>query len=223
MLVSSGISQPGLTAKKQLEGSYSCFTKHQKNLHRSPLIRVRLAAFRQSPPFRVLCQRSGLMGFFVRFKGVDMAIKSYAEKLKDPRWQKKRLEILSRDEWMCQKCQDKDSTLHVHHRYYEKGSDPWDYEDHALVTLCGDCHDIEQAEYKEYGELLVGTLKRKGFWGENLLDLAHGFSELPGVPAPHVLADIICFTFLSKEIMQTLIDGYFENISEKAKKRNLKK
>lgn len=29
---------------------------------------------------------------------------SYAEQLKDPRWQKKRLEILNRDEWKCTWC-----------------------------------------------------------------------------------------------------------------------
>lgn len=146
-----------------------------------------------------------------------MAIKSYAEKLKDPRWQKKRLEILSRDEWTCQKCQDKESTLHVHHRYYEKGCDPWDHDGHSLVTLCVNCHEVEQEEYKEYGELLIGTLKRKGFWGENLLDLSFGFSELPGSTPPHVLADIICFAFRSKEVMQILIDGYFDSLPKNRK------
>ena len=45
----------------------------------------------------------------------------YAEKLKDPRWQKKRLEILERDAWVCQKCFDTKSTLHVHHRIYNGG------------------------------------------------------------------------------------------------------
>ena len=29
---------------------------------------------------------------------------TYTEKLKDPRWQKKRLEILERDNWECQDC-----------------------------------------------------------------------------------------------------------------------
>lgn len=30
----------------------------------------------------------------------------YKEKLKDPRWQKKRLQIFERDDWCCQKCGD---------------------------------------------------------------------------------------------------------------------
>lgn len=33
-----------------------------------------------------------------------MAEKSYLEKLKDPRWQKKRLEVLSRDEYLVKEC-----------------------------------------------------------------------------------------------------------------------
>jgi 5-methylcytosine-specific restriction endonuclease McrA len=64
---------------------------------------------------------------------------TYAELLKDPRWQRKRLEILNRDEWMCM-CGDTTTTLHVHHRYYVKGRDPWEYPDFCYVTLCETCH-----------------------------------------------------------------------------------
>lgn len=64
---------------------------------------------------------------------------SYAEKLKDPRWQKKRLEILNRDQFACLCCGSKIKTLHIHHRYYLK-VDPWDYPNDALDTLCESCH-----------------------------------------------------------------------------------
>lgn len=30
--------------------------------------------------------------------------------------------------------------LNVHHRYYTKGSKPWEYSNDALLTLCQDCH-----------------------------------------------------------------------------------
>jgi 5-methylcytosine-specific restriction endonuclease McrA len=69
---------------------------------------------------------------------------TYAEKLKDPRWQKKRLEVLSRDEWTCQHCGDTDKTLHVHHRSYTYGKDPWDYKDANFVCLCESCHQTEE-------------------------------------------------------------------------------
>lgn len=66
----------------------------------------------------------------------------YLQKLKDPRWQKKRLEILQRDGWKCTSCEAADRTLHVHHKVYRWGADPWEYETDQLVTLCVDCHEL---------------------------------------------------------------------------------
>lgn len=66
---------------------------------------------------------------------------TYSEKLKDPRWQKLRLEILNRDEWTCQYCGAKDKTLHVHHYAYPKSGNPWDADGGDLNTLCEDCHE----------------------------------------------------------------------------------
>lgn len=66
--------------------------------------------------------------------------KTYSEKLKDPRWQKKRLEVMERDGFTCFRCRENEKPLHVHHLMYEKGKSPWDYEGYALITLCEDCH-----------------------------------------------------------------------------------
>lgn len=49
---------------------------------------------------------------------------TYSEKLKSPKWQKKRLEILQRDEFTCQHFNDKENTLHVHHIAYS--GNPWE-------------------------------------------------------------------------------------------------
>jgi len=65
---------------------------------------------------------------------------TYSEKLKDPRWQKRRLEILERDKFTCQECSATVKELHVHHRAYLRKTDPWDYPDSSLTTLCVDCH-----------------------------------------------------------------------------------
>lgn len=89
---------------------------------------------------------------------VDLMSKSYAEKLKDPRWQAKRLEILSRDEFTCLTCQSKDKTLHVHHRWYEKGLDPWDYESDVYQTLCEDCHTSIESELQSIRELASANI-----------------------------------------------------------------
>jgi hypothetical protein len=72
---------------------------------------------------------------------------TYSEKLRDPRWQKKRLEIMERDQFACCHCGDKEKTLNVHHRYYLKGKSPWDYDNDALLTVCEECHmAIEHAK-----------------------------------------------------------------------------
>jgi predicted nucleic-acid-binding Zn-ribbon protein len=71
---------------------------------------------------------------------------NYSDKLKDPRWQKKRLLIMSRDEFKCRMCGDSESTLHVHHLKYSK--DPWDVPNKDLITLCEDCHGFTEL-YKD--------------------------------------------------------------------------
>jgi hypothetical protein len=74
-----------------------------------------------------------------------MPLKSkYYELLKDPRWQKRRLEIMQRDNFECRKCGDTKTTLNVHHRYYVTGRDPWEYPAFSLITLCIRCHEMER-------------------------------------------------------------------------------
>ena len=73
--------------------------------------------------------------------GMHMA-KSYWEKLKDPRWQKKRLEALQKAEFLCQYCYDGTTTLHVHHKEYFKGREPWEYSVDQLAVLCENCHAV---------------------------------------------------------------------------------
>lgn len=68
---------------------------------------------------------------------------TYAEKLLDPRWQKKRLEVLQNYDFVCQSCGDGESTLHVHHKMYAKGKEPWEYELNQYTVLCWSCHKQE--------------------------------------------------------------------------------
>lgn len=65
---------------------------------------------------------------------------TYSEKLKDPRWQKKRLQIMDRDGFTCQCCGDKETTLNIHHKKYN--GDPWEASENDLMTVCEDCHYI---------------------------------------------------------------------------------
>lgn len=66
------------------------------------------------------------------------AKKNYGEKLRDPRWQKKRLEVFERDNWTCQACGDFEEELQVHHMKYK--GEPWEVALEDLETLCWSCH-----------------------------------------------------------------------------------
>ncbi len=58
----------------------------------------------------------------------------YRQERLDPRWQKKRLEIMQRDGFECRDCSDGKETLNVHHAYYIPGRKPWEYPSWALST-----------------------------------------------------------------------------------------
>jgi 5-methylcytosine-specific restriction endonuclease McrA len=79
---------------------------------------------------------------------------TYSEKLRDPRWQKKRLEIFNRDGWQCAFCSAKDKNLQVHHVLYSK-IEPWEYPDYLYQTLCCDCHK----ERQELTDKIVSALR----------------------------------------------------------------
>lgn len=64
--------------------------------------------------------------------------KRYADKLRSPKWQKKRLDIMNRDSFQCVYCHDKETILNVHHDHY-KGN-PWEAGDDKLKTVCEHCH-----------------------------------------------------------------------------------
>lgn len=64
---------------------------------------------------------------------------NYADLLRSPKWQRKRLEIMQRDNWRCKSCDDDLNELHVHHLIYTTDK-PWDELNENLVTLCNTCH-----------------------------------------------------------------------------------
>lgn len=95
--------------------------------------------------------------------------KTYSEKLKDPRWQKKRLEIMERDNFTCVHCEDKETTLNVHHKKYN--GEPWKSKNEDLETVCEDCHSvIEDIESVINGKInLFKIIKIKNRVGFSLL------------------------------------------------------
>lgn len=89
-------------------------------------------------------------------------MKTYAELLRDPRWQKKRLEVLEGAGWMCSACLADDKELHVHHVRYRWNVKPWEYSDEELRCLCKTCHSEETAAWAMLKDelMLIGVTAR---------------------------------------------------------------
>lgn len=69
----------------------------------------------------------------------------YKEQIKSPKWQKKRLEVMQKDNFTCQLCGNTESMLNVHHLSYHRDRNIWEYEEWELITLCENCHKEEHS------------------------------------------------------------------------------
>jgi hypothetical protein len=106
---------------------------------------------------KILAQGGGGTGTTFKSEGIFIFM-TYGEKLKDPRWQKKRLEILQRDNWTCRYCGSDKHTLHVHHFKYFK--EPWDIENDKLITFCEDCHWLHETINSASYDRILEIIKR---------------------------------------------------------------
>jgi hypothetical protein len=84
-----------------------------------------------------------------------MAKPTYYELLRDPRWQRKRLEVMQAADFACVLCGDKSTTLNVHHDYYTKGAMPWDYPASALKCLCETCHEKRHVKLRDINAVMA--------------------------------------------------------------------
>lgn len=101
---------------------------------------------------------------------------NYVSKLKDPRWQKVRLDVFTRDDWACRICGTKNKTLHAHHTvYHPYAESPWDYDIETIVTLCCDCHADDHCDLKASQANLLIELAKRGIWSSYHLDLMCSF------------------------------------------------
>lgn len=119
----------------------------------------------------------------------------YSEQLAHPKWQRKRLEILERDNFTCTLCGDTETTLHIHHDKYGKFA--WSVNNKYLKTRCSHCHLLEEY-YKKihpgYIEKIIKVSKRESFGtrlilyvyrtsinGHNLLDIFSVYKNKPEI------------------------------------------
>ena len=128
----------------------------------------------------------------------------YAAKLKDPRWQKKRLEVMNSHNFTCQMCGAKDETLHVHHVNYHKGAKPWEYELHELRCFCEQCHgDVEkniEAARVSCADIDADLFK------EILRQIHTAYFEAESIGAKHTMCETLSIALRRLQAM-TIIKG----------------
>jgi len=123
-----------------------------------------------------------------------MSKKTYADKLKDPRWQKKRLEILNQNDFICQLCYEEGKTVNVHHLFYLPNHQPWEYPNFCYMVLCDDCHrdnDLDETFLQLIG--LIDKLSKGaefGYWPaikvlENTEKIGSDFMQIYGKMMEH--------------------------------------
>jgi len=140
----------------------------------------------------------------------------YSDLLRDPRWQKKRLEIMQRDNFICQICGDGESTLNVHHKYYFHDKKPWEYDNCTLITLCEECHKNEQSWKSETEQNLIESLYNFGFMSNDFhilaIDLHNNKSTLyhPG----EQFASALAYILTTREGQDFIFETFFEHLSK---------
>lgn len=111
---------------------------------------------------------------------------AYSDLLRDPRWQRKRLEVMQRDDFMCRECGDDSTTLNVHHGYYVRGRMPWEYELESLRTLCEPCHELLTGQIAEARQL-IGEVSSEHM--ERVLGLLRTYAAMARWPEEWRLCD----------------------------------
>lgn len=144
--------------------------------------------------------------------------KEYREYFKDPRWQKLRLKILERDSFCCQMCSDGTNTLHVHHRYYESGKKPWEYNMNTLVTLCECCHELETNEIRGVCSFLEKIFREK-FFSLDIAEIACAFGRCDIERHKHIFSNAIEYWFGDKKRVDYLV-GEYKKTFKKGKGKN---
>ena len=95
---------------------------------------------------------------------------TYQQQLLDPRWQKKRLEIMSRDHWRCRDCGNWQKQLTVHHCIYIRTCYLWECPEELMLTLCWPCHKTRQQMEES---IHVSLAKILSVWPQKRLEHGH--------------------------------------------------
>lgn len=135
-----------------------------------------------------------------------MANKTYSEKLKDPRWQRLRLEVMQRDEFKCRWCLDGSKTLNVHHLEYN--GDPWDTPIEHLITICEECHKDDHEFRKTVEADFLRLLRLKGYSYDHIISMIYAVKEAKS-DSPWLISEVIAHTLTNQENINQATDKYF--------------
>lgn len=133
---------------------------------------------------------------------------TYAERLKDPRWQRRRLEVMNRDGFACRFCGDAETTLNVHHKYYLPKYMPWDYPAESCITLCRCCHEKATREIGDFDVIfkcMVPPLEL------GIIALNFGAALLSGMPKEIGIVALIQL-FKEPDVVLGLVDRARESL-----------
>lgn len=139
--------------------------------------------------------------------------KNYLDKLRNPLWQKKRLEIFNRDNWQCRECGRNNVTLNVHHLIYE-GNNPWDTQDKHLKTLCETCHEEESFHRPKFEKSLLNAIRAKGFVFHELSSITDGFNNLDLSHGNRMMSLFIKRLLSDTDLLKEIYSKYYDNSNE---------
>lgn len=107
-------------------------------------------------------------------------------------------------------CGDTTTTLHVHHKYYEKGNEPWEYRDDALITFCCHCHESEQNEFTQYLSLFEEVFKKSEFFADDIRELCCGIKDIKLLYNHRKVMEAYAYAFADPEKQKELVEWLAE-------------
>lgn len=105
----------------------------------------------------------------------------------------------------------------MHHLYYEKDQDPWDYPDESLITLCEECHQEEkEGKYEAEGDLIY-ALRVRGYTNADIDDIYNGILNCPYTPHTRTMfSDLVLLILIHKPALDFLYSEMGKNMDGKS-------
>jgi predicted phosphatase len=115
-----------------------------------------------------------------------MSDEEFRRLYQDPRWHEKRARIVSASGNACSRCGSKDRVLNVHHLFYFRNAQPWDYPDDMLRCLCVTCHGEVQENVKEIQRVFASMTRDHELLAMKLVRAVGDFCASPIELGPEI-------------------------------------